>query len=179
LVDACRIVIQYLPYREDEPRLGQPPAQRPTLNLTVSTEHLEIRIRALVGTGSQSCIFGRAVADALDIDVRSGALPRRSLRILGGIHEAALAHVTTDLPPFEGLSWQAEAAFLAENLDLSFAGILGQEGFLDRWVASFNYYDGFFVIEERDSFIGRLGVDPFEAFQRQAFDSEWDRPTPN
>lgn len=83
-----------------------------------------------------------------------------------------------DLPPFQGLSWEAEAAFLVADLQLSFAGVLGQEGFLDRWVASFNYYDGYFVIEERDSFVVRLGVDPFEVYQQQPFDSEWERPTP-
>ena len=167
------------PYREEEPRSGQPPAQRPTVNLTVSSENRDIRIRALVDTGSQACIFGRAVADALDINVGPGSAPRRRLRILGDVHDAVMAHVTLDLPPFEGLSWEADAAFLVENLDLSFAGVLGQEGFLDRWVASFNYYDGFFVIEERDSFVERLGVDPFEIYQRGPFDSEWDRPSPH
>jgi hypothetical protein len=120
------------PYREEEPRLGHPPAERPTVNLTVSSGIRDIRIRALVDTGSQSCIFGRAVADALEIDVGPGGA-RRRLRILGDVHEAVTAHVTMDLPPFEGLSWEADAAFLVENLDLSFAGVLGQEGFLNRW----------------------------------------------
>jgi MerR HTH family regulatory protein len=44
--------------------------------------------------------------------------------------------------------------------------VLGQEGFLDRWVASFNFYEGFFVIEEHDSFVEPLGVDPYEIYQR-------------
>lgn len=165
-------------YREEEPRPGGTPALRPTENLTVSSGEHDIRIRALVDTGSQSCIFGRAVADALEIDVGPSRGPRRQLR-LGGVHDALIAHVTMDLPPFEGLRWEADAAFLVENLDLSFAGVLGQEGFLDRWVASFNYYDGFFVIEERDSFVERMGVDPYEVYQRQPFDSEWERPTRN
>ncbi|HUA40156.1 MAG TPA: retropepsin-like aspartic protease [Streptosporangiaceae bacterium] len=147
--------------------------------MTLSSAGQEIRVRALVDTGSHACIFGRAVADALEIDVGPGSGPRRRLGILGGVHEAVTAHVIMDLPPFEGLSWEADAAFLIEDLDLSFAGVLGQEGFLDKWVASFNYYDGFFVIEERDSFVERLGVDPYEIYQRGPFDSEWERPTPN
>jgi Aspartyl protease len=166
------------PYREEEPRPGHPPAQRPTVNLTLSTDRGEITIRALVDTGSHSCIFGRAVADALDIDVGPGAGPRRQIQLLGDTHDAVVTQVTLDLPPFEGLSWEAEAAFLVADLNLSFAGVLGQEGFLDRWVASFNYYDSYFVIEERDSFVTRLGVDPFEVYQQQPFDSEWERPSP-
>jgi Aspartyl protease len=166
------------PYREEEPRLGHPPAQRPTVNLTLSTDSNEITIRALIDTGSHGCIFGRAVADALEVDVGPRCRPRRQIQILGGVHDAVVARVTLDLPPFEGLSWEAEAAFLVADLDLSFAGILGQEGFLDRWVVSFNYYDGYFVVEERDSFVGRLGVDPYEVYQRQPFDSEWERPSP-
>jgi len=85
--------------------------------------------------------------------------------------------VTFDLPPFSGMSWEAEASFLYAELEQSFAGVLGQEGFLDRWVASFNLYDGYFVIEERDSFVGRLGRDPAD-FAQGSYDSEWDRPTP-
>jgi hypothetical protein len=45
-----------------------------------------------------------------------------------------------------------------EELDMSFLSVLGHEGFLDRWVASFNFYDGYFVIEERVSFEQRHGV---------------------
>jgi hypothetical protein len=167
------------PYREEEPRLSLPPAQRPTVNLTLSHGGNDIRVRALVDTGSHACIFGRAVADALEIELGPASGPRRRLGILGDVHDAVMAHVTMDLPPFQGLSWEADAAFLIEDLDLSFAGVLGQEGFLDRWVASFNYYDSFFVIEERDSFVERLGVDPYEIYQRGPFDSEWDRPSPH
>jgi len=64
--------------------------------------------------------------------------------------------------PFDGIVWQANCAFLYGELEQSFLGVLGQEGLLDRWVASFNYYDSYFVIEERDSFVERLGIDPVQ-----------------
>lgn len=164
------------PYREEEPRTGGPPVQRPTLDVTLTYSHQEITVRALVDTGAPFCIFGHAVAEALDIDLGLGRGRDRDVHMLGGVHQARLATVMFDLPPFPGLSWEAEAAFLFADLDLSFAGVLGQAGFLDRWVASFNYYDGYFIIEERDSFVGRLGLDPYEVFQ-QVYDSDWDRPT--
>jgi hypothetical protein len=143
------------------------------------THHREqVKARALVDTGSPLCIFDRAIADALDVDMSPGRGLDRAIRVLGGSHTARLATVVFDLPPFEGLSWETDAVFLYEELDLSFAGLLGQQGFLDRWVVSFNYYDGYFVVEERDAFVQRLGRDPAEQFQG-VYDSEWDRPTKN
>lgn len=100
----------------------------------------------------------------------------RYLQILGGSHVARLAYVNMELPPFEGLQWTAQAAFLHQDLSLSFGGVLGQQGFLDRWVASFNLYDGYFIIEERDAFVGRLGRDPAEEFGRN-MPVDWERPT--
>lgn len=82
-----------------------------------------------------------------------------------------------DLPPFDGLSWESHAAFLHGDFDVSFAGVLGHVGFLDRWVASFNYYDNYFVIEERDSYVDRMPVDVYQLYQEQ-YDSDWFRPSP-
>ena len=147
------------------------------MNLTLANYQLTVVVRALVDTGSPFCIFSRAVADAIDIDMGLGRGPDRNIRILGDTHRARMAHVEFDLPPFDGLSWETEAHFLYADLDLSFAGVLGQQGFLDRWVVSFNYYDGYFVVEQRDAFVARLGRDPAEDFLRGAFDSEWERPT--
>lgn len=100
----------------------------------------------------------------------------RPLKVLGGRHTARVSTATLELPPFEGLHWTAEVLFLHEDLDLSFAGLLGNRGFLDRWVASFNFYDGYFIIEERDAFVERLGVDPIEQVERFG-PVDWERPT--
>jgi hypothetical protein len=136
----------------------------------------DIRARCLVDTGSPGCIFSRAIAEALYVDMSPGGGPDRSLRILGGVHRARVSTATLELPPFEGLHWTAEVLFLHEDLAISFAGVLGQRGFLDRWVASFNLYDGYFVIEERDAFVQRLGVDPVAEAERIG-PVDWDRPT--
>lgn len=135
-----------------------------------------MKIRALVDTGAPFCVFGRAVAERLDIDMGLGRGPKRDVHILGGVHEARIASVVLELPPFVGTTWETQACFLYADLEISFAGVLGQEGFLDRWVVSFNYYDRYFIVEERDSFVERLPADAAELQQRQ-FDSEWDRPT--
>lgn len=97
------------------------------------------------------------------------------VHILGDVHSARRFHVAIDLPPFEGMSWETEVAFLKADLPLSFPAILGGRGFLDRWVASFNMYDNYFVIEERDGFVGRLPVDFVQPDLPD--DPDWVRPT--
>ena len=164
------------PYREEEPRPDGSVVSRPTVDLALSNGRRTRKMRALVDTGAPFCIMGRAVADALDIDRAPRHGEDRTVHILGGEHPARLATVHLDLPPFAGLGWETRCAFLYGELPTSFLGVLGQEGFLDRWVASFNYYDGYFVIEERDTFVERLGVDPNEYISGR-FDSEWHRPT--
>jgi hypothetical protein len=106
-----------------------------------------------------------------------GAGPDTKVRILGAEHTARQATVNMDVPPFEGLSWESHAAFLHGDFDVSFAGVLGHVGLLHRWVASFNYYDNYFVIEERDSYVERMPVDVYQLYQEQ-YDSDWFRPSP-
>jgi hypothetical protein len=88
-----------------------------------------------------------------------------------------MVHLT--LPPFHDVSWETEVLFLRAELDLPFAGVLGHEGFLDRWVVSFNYPDNYFVVEEHDSFVQRIPTDQYETFQQGSYDSEWTRPGAN
>jgi hypothetical protein len=170
------MAFQVFPYREEEPRPGKTSVRRPTVDLRLSFGRRVQTIRALVDTGSPYCIMGRAVADALDIDMGIGRGEDKEIHILGGIHNARMAMAGLELPPFDGIVWEANCAFLYGELVQSFLGVLGQEGFLDRWVASFNYYDSYFVIEERDAFVERLGIDPVD-YMKGHFDSEWDRPT--
>lgn len=81
--------------------------------------------------------------------------------------------MTLTLPPFSDLYWEAEVWFFMNQWDIPF-GVLGNEGFLDRWAVSFVRYDNYFVVEPVDDFTARLpkDVDPFEEFQK--LDAEWD-----
>lgn len=86
-------------------------------------------------------------------------------RIAGGRWLTQLETVELTLSPFEDLTWTAEVRFLFQDWGLQFA-ILGQEGFLDRWVVSFNYLRNYFVVEEPESFETRLPPDVEEEFER-------------
>jgi hypothetical protein len=166
-------------YREEEPQPGRSPIVRPTVDLTLTYFRNSISARCLVDTGAPFCIFGRALAEALEMDMGLGRGENRLIHILGGSYKARVAMIQLDLPPFVGLSWETEVCFLYDDLDLSFVGVLGQQGFLDKWVASFNLAYGYFVIEESTAFHERLGVDPAEVMGAGYLDSEWERPRPD
>lgn len=99
-----------------------------------------MQVRALIDTGAPDTIFGRAVADAIGLDVGRPGGDRRTVRLLGGHWKAESALVTLTLPPFVDISWETQVHFLLDDIeDLPFQGLLGTRGFLDRWVVSFNY----------------------------------------
>lgn len=145
------------------------------MDVVLDRDGHEIRFRALIDTGAPVTLFDSAIAEALGVRLGQPGAQVEEVFLLGKsrLAERAMVHLT--LPPFDDVSWETEVLFLRDELDLAFAGLLGTVGFLDRWVVSFNYYDSYFVVEERDSFVDRIPVDVFEEFQRN-FDSEWQPP---
>jgi hypothetical protein len=128
----------------------------------------EVSEKALIDTGSPRTVFSRGAGIALDIDLPpagSGARGTKTLRFLGDDWEAVACSVTLCLPPFSDLQWDAEVDFvLAEGLPY---GLLGLEGFLDRWAVSFNAYLNYFVVEPVEEFHERTPPDVFQIWQRE------------
>ena len=79
--------------------------------------------------------------------------------------DVRLEQLQLTLPPFEGLSWETEVGFFVDDWQMPFAGVLGHQGFLDRWAVSFNYSQNYFVVEEPGVFHGRLPPDYDEVYQ--------------
>lgn len=69
------------------------------------------------------------------------------------------------LPPFNDLTWDTDVDFFVDDWEMPFEGVLGEHGFLDRWVVSFNRPGGFFVVEEPEAFSQRMPVDPTEEME--------------
>lgn len=150
------------------------PIPRPIVDLRLAHGHHEARLVALIDTGAPVTLFDAAMAEAVGIRLGQPGAPSENVTILGGTRKAERHMVHLTLPPFDDVSWETEVLFLREDLDLAFAGCLGTLGFLDRWVVSFNYYDSYFVVEERDSFQERMPKDMSQEFLK--FDSEWAPP---
>jgi hypothetical protein len=67
------------------------------------------------------------------------------------------------LRPFDDVRWDAEVDFVFEE-GLQF-GLLGYEGFLNRWAVSFDGYHGYFIVEAVDEFHDRQHAELFSEFR--------------
>lgn len=137
---------------------------RPTLFVKLLSLDLDFTTKALIDTGAPRCVFPRGAADALDLPCPM--LYEAPTRVLLMGHEwPAVTHtVTFELQPFPDLGWEAEVDFVLEE-GLPF-GLLGYEGFLNRWAVTFNAALGYFVIEPAEEFHRRIPPDPYDELQR-------------
>lgn len=167
--------MQYLlPYREQ----GNPPIPRPVVNVRLEYEETgDWTLQALVDTGAPRTVFDRGTADAIGVRVNYFGAESVTIRIMGGSWLAQLETVELSLPDVPGPRWTAQVAFIKDPaFQMPFQGVLGADGFLDRFAVTFNCYHNYFVIESADDFHNRVGqhliADP-----AAAPDPEWERPT--
>jgi len=156
-------------FREEEPIPGKSRRlPRPMVDVLLEWGGAEASEKSLVDSGSPRCVFSRGVAVWLGIElpeVGSGLADVHKLRFLNNEWEAISELVTLRLPPFNDLRWEAEVDFvLDEGLPY---GLLGHEGFMDRWAVSFNAYHSYFVVEPVETLHGRLPIDVFEVWQAE------------
>lgn len=136
---------------------------------------------ALIDTGAPTCVFPLGAAKALGFDMSRVGF-QHTVEMVGREMAAEYKHVTLELHRWPGHHWEAEVAFLAAEWPMNF-GVLGHRGFLDRWAVTFNAYKTYFVVEQPSEFEERLPqeaarpLDPYEEFQSQFHDSEWERPS--
>jgi hypothetical protein len=147
---------------------------RPTIDITLQLADLTWTVRALIDTGAPLTIFDRGAADALAVDFEK--VPRKMERhkIGGDTREAQVERVQLTVDRLPDLTWETEVGFLVEDWGMPFAGVLGVEGFLNRWVVTFNACENYFVVEEPESFNSRLPPDFEEEYERR--DLGWRGP---
>jgi hypothetical protein len=158
---------EIFPYREEDvltTASRRVPILRPTLDVMLERLDLSVTVAVLIDTGAPFTLFAQGVGDALGVDWDRDAR-RAEHTIGGGQHAAQLEHVRLTLPPFEDLSWETEVGFFVDDWTMPFAGVLGHEGFLDRWAVSFNYSQNYFVVEEPGAFQDRLPPDYDEVYR--------------
>lgn len=68
-------------------------------------------------------------------------------------------------------SWPARVAFVKDPaFQMPFQGVLGTQGFLEKFVVTFNKYYDYFLVERPGEWHARVG--------NQLFDDPTDRPDP-
>lgn len=140
------------PYREE----GNPPILRPTVDVHLECAPTgEWTTRALIDTGSPLTVFDRGVAEALCISIGHLGAERGTVALLGASRQVQFEYVDLSLPRYPGLSWTARVAFITDRtFQMPFQGILGAEGFLNKFVVTFHAYENFFLIDHPDEWKG-------------------------
>jgi hypothetical protein len=125
---------------------------------------------ALIDTGAPRTVFPRGIGEIIGIDFpEEGGVGDVNIDLMNHRWPAVTRNVDLLLRPFEDLGWSAEVDFVLEE-GLPF-GLLGYEGFLNRWAVSFNAYSGYFVVESVEDLDARIPLDTFEEMQRRWPDS--------
>jgi hypothetical protein len=133
-------------------------------------------LRALVDTGAPITFFDRGVADALGIRIGRTGADTGWVRILGGHWQVQFEDVQVTLVADPDASWQARVAFVKDGgLQMPFQGVLGTEGFLDKFVVTFNKYYDYFLVERPADWQERVGDQLFDDPIDQP-DVQWERP---
>jgi hypothetical protein len=143
--------LRAFPWREEESLTTGVKILRPTVDVDVSVGDLGVTTKALIDTGSPRTIFPRGIGDLVGIefpDLKADA--EKKIELMGGRWPAITRPVSLLLQPFDDMGWEAEVDFLLDDV-LSF-GILGYEGFLNRWAVSINGYLGYVIVEPAEDF---------------------------
>jgi hypothetical protein len=166
-------VYRLLPYREE----GNPAVLRPTVDVRLEFgETGDWTLRALIDTGSPITVFDRGAADAVGVRFDYAGAQTGMIRILGGHWAVQFEDVHLSLAVDTEYAWTARVAFVrSPELQMPFQGLLGTEGFLDKFAVTFNKYYDYFVLERPDDFHDRIGGQ-LAGDPATAPDPQWERP---
>jgi hypothetical protein len=132
---------------------------RPTLDVRLQYGDTgDWTLRALVDTGAPISFFDRGAGDAVGVRFGQAGAEHGTIRIFGGSWHVQFEHVQLTFPAEPGITWEAHVAFVKDpELQMPFQGVLGTEGFLDKFAVTFNFYYDYFIVERPDDFHDRIG----------------------
>ncbi|MFI7333433.1 hypothetical protein [Micromonospora aurantiaca (nom. illeg.)] len=135
-------------YREE----GNPPILRPTVDVQLYLPpHGEWTTRALIDTGAPITVFDRGAGDALLVRFDRAGAETGSIAILGAQRQIQFETIDLCLANDPSYVWSARVAFIKDpSFQMVFQGILGTEGFLDKWAVTFNKYYEYFELLSPD-----------------------------
>lgn len=139
---------------------------RPMVDVFLSIGEIATpRTPAMIDTGCPITVFPRGIGDLLQVNPDEFLTdPPEKIKLLGMDWAVFSVPVNIELPPFSDLVWSADVRFVVdEGLPI---GLLGYEGFLNRWVVSINGYAGYSVVETIESFQERLPIDAEAEFYK-------------
>lgn len=140
------------PYREATSSLTGEPDFRPLLDVRLSYgPNAEWRTTALVDTGAPITVFDHGTGSALLVRFGNAGAETAMTKLLGQTLRVQFEYVDLCLLQGSGPSWTARVGFITDpTFVMPFQGLLGNDGFLDRWAVTFNKYYEYFILQEPD-----------------------------
>ena len=131
----------------------------PATGILAHQDHLRVRDQlTTLFAESGLTVFDRGVAEALCINIGGFGAEKGTIALLGQTRIVQFEYVELSLPNYPGNSWEARVAFVTDRtFQMPFQGILGAEGFLNKFVVTFHAYENFFLVEHPDDWSIRNG----------------------
>ncbi len=115
--------------------IGSSKLPRPFVPLTLRYHNQSIKIKALVDSGADFCMFNGELLTLLDPDIDLDTLEKISLGGVGGTATGYIAHIEIGV---NDTFFPVPAVFSFEFSPDEFGGLAGQLGFFDKYVIEFN-----------------------------------------
>lgn len=116
---------------------------KPQIKLAVQYGQEKHVLFALVDSGADVCLFPRGIADLLDIQIRKGE--RIDIAGIGGTRTPFYFH---EIELFLGQFHIKTKAGFSLNDNIGVGAILGQKGFFEHFVVSYDYKNKFLEIRK-------------------------------
>ena len=117
---------------------------RPVIPVEVSFGGQTVPYEVLVDSGADSCIFDAEIGGLLGINISNGE--ERAVSGITGVVEHYYVH--TVRIKVGGKSYPLRVGFLPNIANLGY-GVVGQRGFFDRFIVSFDLLKGEVELRER------------------------------
>ncbi len=117
---------------------------RPIIPIKIQYRNRSVIYEVLVDSGADICMFDGEVGDALGIPFFDGR-PGEVVGVTGVVKPYYIHPVTISVG---GLTFEIEAGFLS-NVSRFGYGVVGQRGFFDQFVVSFDFLNGELAVLER------------------------------
>lgn len=128
---------------------------RPVITIALQYQNAKEKFSALVDSGADACLFPKDTAEMLNIDVKSGQ--RAFFTGIGGGQVPFYFH---EVNMFIG-EYQVKSKVGFSTSTIGTSGILGQQGFFDNFLVSFDCRNKFLEIKKPTLITGLSSKLPF------------------
>lgn len=137
-----------LPYRYE----GNPAKPRPTVDVELRFgENGYWAPTALIDTGAPITVFDHATGRALLVRWNHAGAEFDTIALMGTTHVVQYEYIDLCLQAEPTFHWTAKVGFLmTPSFVMPFQGLLGNDGFLDKWAVTFNKYYEYIYLQRPD-----------------------------